>query len=194
MAEKEEFTPQWSERQLEAGQYVWTIYVKNCVFRESVSNGEQKPYAQLDVIVEDPPDGPEDPHTGTEFSFRVYLNPRAQGWALYFLKKFAYNETLLANPAAPKLLRKEIVGLHGKVWVNVAPDDSGMLRFDVRGFDHLGGNELEKRMAGKPKNGQPEVNEATVEVPDSPVVDLEEDIKQATPNLESRVQDALDDL
>jgi hypothetical protein len=193
MAEREEFQPQWSEKQVEVGMHIWTVYLKNCLFRESVKEGETKPYMLLDAIVEDPPNGQPDPHTGTEFNFRIYLNPRAQSWCLYFLKKFGYPEELLAS-GKPTIRRNEVAGLHGKVLVNVAPDESGMLRFDVKGFDHLGGDELEKRLAGKPKNGQPEVNEATVEVPDSPVVDLEEDIKQATPNLESQAQDALDDL
>jgi hypothetical protein len=195
MAEKEEFTPAWGDSKAMApGQYVWTVYLKSCFFRESVKDGETKPYMQIAAIVEDPPDGVEEPYNGTDFNFRVYMNPTAQGWCLYFLKKFGYNEALLANPGKPIIKRAEVAGLHGKVLVNVTSDEQGMLRFDVNGFDHLGGDDLEKRAAKKNgTRGPAEATMDTVEVPDDPVIDLEQDVKQPTPNLES-TKDSLDDL
>lgn len=194
MAEKEEFTPQWSEKQIQPGQYIWSVYLKSCLFRESATNGEVKPFMQLAAIVEDPPDGPEDPYTGTEVDFRIYMHAKSQGWCLYFLKKFGYSEALLANPGRPIIRRAEVAGLHGKILVNVAPDDQGLLRFDVKGFGRLGENELEERLAKK-SGAAHEAAEAsmdTVEVAE--VIDLEADVRaEATPNLEMR-SDVLDEL
>lgn len=197
MAEKEEFTPQWGEKQVVAGEYIWTVYLKSCFFRESIKDGETKPYMQIAAIVEDPPDGPEEPFNGTDFNFRVYMNPTAQGWCLYFLKKFGYNEALLANPGKPIIKRAEIAGLHGKVLVKVTEDtQGGMLRFDVNGFDHVGGTDLEQRQQKKNGAAARSTDEHamdTVEVPDNPI-DLEADIKgQVDSNVEA-ANNALDDL
>jgi hypothetical protein len=191
MAEREEYTPQWGENTVVAGQYVWTVYLKSCVFRESVKDGEKKAYMQISAIVEDPPDGPEEPLNGTDFSFRVYMNQKAQGWCLYFLKKFGYKPELLGDGSRPPIIKRaEVAGLHGKVLVNVTAGDQGMLQFDVNGFDSLGGDELEKRLAAKRNGAGPaqEKQEATLPAADNQVTDLEADVKQTA------VPDSLDDL
>lgn len=199
MAEKEEYSPDWGDsKQVVAGEYIWTVYIKSCSFKESVSNGESKPYMLIGAIVEDPPDGPEEPMNGVDFDFRIYLNPKSAWKCIWFLKKFDYPLQYLANESKPVLKRQEIMGLHGKVLVKVEAGETGYLNFYVNGFDHVGGVELEEKRAKKNNQQAPADATGTIEPPEN-VIDLEADVPK-TPNLESNVEaanaalDALDDL
>src|SRR5208337_149461 len=74
--------------------------------------------------------------TGFEFDDRVYISKKA-----------------------------EIEGLRGKVLVEVSVDNFGMLKAEVKKFDHLGGDEIEKEL-GKQVGSQEEL-------PLSPATDAE---------------------
>lgn len=194
MTEKEEFQPQWGNtKQVTPGEFIWTVYVKSCVFKEGVSGGESKPYMVIEVIVEDPPDGPEEPFNGTVFDFRVYLNPKSAWKCLWFLKKFDYPTQLLADENRPIIRKKEVVGLHGKVLVKIEQTDSGYLNFYANGFDHVGGTDLEQRQQKKNGAQQPSDTRTidTVEAPEN-FIDLEQDVK-SDPIIEA-TNNALDDL
>lgn len=181
MAERDEFTPKWDGPRFVPGTFIWTVYVKACVFREGVSQSETRPYMDIRVLVEDPPDGPEEPMNGAEMDFKIWLHQKAAGWCLYFLKKFDYPAEMLADEHRPIIRRQEVVGLHGKVLVNVKEGENGFLLYDVKGFDHLSGNELEKRVASK-ANGTPR-EEASVNTMDitETAIDLQADLKSSPP-------------
>jgi hypothetical protein len=86
-----------------------------------------------------------------------------------------------------------VAGLYGKVWVNVTTDDQGMLRYDVKGFDAVGGDDLEKRLAKQGGTGPAEAALAGggIDAPEQ-VIDLQADV-QGSPNMDSE-PDAIEDL
>lgn len=199
MAERDEFKPDWGGPKVKEGMFIWCVFIKSCVFKESVSGGESKPYMLISVIVGDPP-GAKDPMAGIEFEFRIYLHQKSAGWCIYFLRKFGYPDELLKDEDHPIIRRKEVAGLWGKVLVNVKQNEA-YLNFDVKGFARLHGDDsLEKRlntMSGASGAANHSHEETSFEAPDSPAVDLEADVKaaSATPNLESpATQDSLDEM
>lgn len=193
MAEQEEYKPEWSGKEVSAGTYIWTVFINDCLFREQNKDGEKKPYMQIEAVVVPPTKDAVEPMAGTEFGFRVYMNPKAKGWCVYFLKKFGYDEALMKDAQKPIIRRNAVAGLYGKVLVNVTTDDQGMLRYDVKGFDHVGGDDLEKKLAKTNGGGPAEaaLSGGGIDAPEQ-VIDLQADV-QGTPNMDSE-PDAIEDL
>ena len=77
----------------------------------------------------------------------------------------------MLDSGQPTLKRREIEGLHGKVHVEVEVDEHGFLRFNAKGFDRIGGTELEDRLAKQ--RGVPI---------GTPEVDIMADVKGDNPN------------
>jgi hypothetical protein len=117
------------------GVYIWTVAVERAEHRDKE---REKPYILLGCKII------EDEYAGFAFDYRLYINPKARNWALYFLRKFDYASDLCD---AGTIRLPKIIGLTGKMLVEVGHWDSGKIRIDSRAFDHLGGNELEERLA-----------------------------------------------
>ena len=156
MAEMDEFTPKdWAEVKIEPGKYPFVVEVKRCTFRDT---DKEKPFMVIVFIVL------EGDKAGFEFRTSVYISKKAEWRARYFLKKFDYDPALLEQQ--PPLLKKaKIEGLRGKVLVEVSVDNFGMIKAEVKKFDHLGGDEIEKEL-GKQVGSQEEL-------PLSPATDAE---------------------
>ena len=157
----DEFKPKWSDPIVEPGSYIWVVFVKSCEFRDLE---REKPYMRIEAMVE------EGDHAGFLFEWRVYVHAKSRSWATWFLKRFGYPEELL-DSGQPTLKRREIEGLHGKVHVEVEVDEHGFLRFNAKGFDRIGGTELEDRLAKQ--RGVPI---------GTPEVDIMADVKGDNPN------------
>jgi hypothetical protein len=147
MAEMDEFTPKdWAEVKLDPGKYCFSVEVKHCTFRDT---DKEKPFMVIVFIVL------EGEKVGFEFDDRVYISKKAEWRARYFLKKFDYDAVLLERQ--PPLLQKaKIEGLRGKVLVEIAVDNFGMLKTEVKKFDHINGDEIEKEL-GKQVGSQEEL-------------------------------------
>ena len=142
---------------LKARTYIWVVFVKSCEFRDLE---REKPYMRIEAMVE------EGDHAGFGLDFRIYVHAKSRSWATWFLKRFGYPEELL-DSGQPTLRRREIEGLHGKVHVEVEVDGRGFLRFNAKGFDRIGGTELEDRLAKQQK----------VTIGTTPEVDIMADVK-----------------
>jgi hypothetical protein len=138
MAEMDEFRPNsWTPVEIQEGKYVFSVRVKKCTFRDV---DKDKPYMQVVFLVLG---GDKD---GLEIDTRIYISKAAEWRARYFLKKFDYPAELLEQQ--PPILRKaQIEGLEGKILVEYASDNYDMLRADVKKFDHINGDDIEKEMA-----------------------------------------------
>jgi hypothetical protein len=147
MAEMDEFTPKdWVDVKIEPGKYGWTVEVKKCTFRNT---DKEKPFMKIGFVVL------EGDKAGFEFDDDVYITKKAEWRVRYFLKKFDYDPVLLERQ--PPLLQKaKIEGLRGKVLVEISTDNFGMLKTEVKKFDHLGGDEIEKEL-GKTSGSQEEL-------------------------------------
>jgi hypothetical protein len=161
MTEQDDFIPPWLDQkpqELTPGTYVWSVSVSTAKFQDQE---REKPYVKIDLDIMG------GPFTGYKFPFRLYLTKAARGWAMYFLRKFEY-PTELIECAQPVIRASAIVGLTGKVWVEVADSELG-LQFNVKGFERNNETELEDKLTPK----QEIVLEST-----EPIVDLEADIKK----------------
>jgi hypothetical protein len=138
MAEMDEFRPNsWTPVEIKEGKYVFSVKVKKCTFRDT---DKEKPYMQVVFLVMG---GDKD---GLEIDTRIYISKAAEWRARYFLKKFDYPADLLEQQ--PPILRKaKIEGLEGKILVEFALDNFDMLKADVKKFDHINGDDIEKEMA-----------------------------------------------
>lgn len=138
MAEMDEFRPKdWVPIEIEPGKYVLQVEVKKCTFKDTE---KEKAYMQIVFIVIG------DDKKGFEFDERVYISKKAEWRARYFLKKFDYPTELLEQQ--PPILKKaKIEGLSGKILAEATMDNFGMLKIEVKKFDHINGDEIEKELA-----------------------------------------------
>ena len=138
MAEMDEFRPKdWVPIEIQPGKYVLAVEVKKCTFRDTE---KEKAYMQIVFKVI------EGDKLGFEFDERVYISKKAEWRARYFLKKFDYPAELLEQQP-PSLKRTKIEGLQGKVLAEANVDNFGMLKIEVKKFDHIAGNEIEAELA-----------------------------------------------
>ena len=164
--EREEYSPNWDDEQkMDPGTYIWSVHIAGAAFKDTERD---KPYVKLDCVVF------EGDNLGYKFSFRLYATKAARNWATYFLKKFGYPEELLtAEP--PRLVRKSLEGLEGKILVEITDSDHGLM-IDAKGFDRLTGQELEQKLLPK--------EEALLvgpEAPQEPSIDVFADVAQEQP-------------
>jgi hypothetical protein len=193
----EEFCPQdWQDENLEAGLYVWTIFIESAKLKDVSTS---KPYLLLGAVVEEFPAGSMDPdgnlietvNVGLRFDLRIYLSQKSRVWARYFLSKFGYPELLLK--AEPPIIRSsEVQGLHGEVLIEVSFTETMMLRTDAKGFDTVGGT---KDLFARRKALIAKKLEASGEAPveEAPAKDLEEDVRQSAPPAASEPMQTVDD-
>lgn len=139
MAEMDEFRPKtWNPIEIKPGKYVFETEVKRCTFRDTE---KEKPFMQIVFLVLN-----DNEYHGLEIDSRVYISKAAEWRARYFLKKFDYPAELLEQQ--PPILKKaNIEGLKGKILVEFEMDNFDMLKADVKQFDHLNGDEIEKKLA-----------------------------------------------
>lgn len=158
------------------GWYIWELTVTSCEWRDKNTD---KPYMLVGAVVDD---GGE---AGFSFDFRIYYHLQAERWCKYFLKKFDYPEKYIEKDK-PELNRGAIKGLRGKVLVEMREWDGRygiVVTPDVKGFDHIGGDQLEDRLE---KIRQKDEDSQSPEV-DEPEIDLDADIGHVS-------LDSLDDV
>ena len=177
MAEMEEYTPSWDQGpQLDKGDYIWIVNVKKCTFRDI---DKDKPFMVVEFVVS------EGPQKDFEFDNRIYINKKAEWRVRWFLKKFDYPEKYLES-AAPVLKKSVIEGLRGKVHVEMGEDNYGMLKADIKGFDHPNGTELEEKLAKKKgSEEQLPLRPASDSEPALPAKDVLDDVQGANDALDS---------
>jgi hypothetical protein len=171
MAEMDEFRPNaWTPVEMTEGRYVFSVKVKKCTFRDTEKD---KPYMQIIFLVLG---GDKD---GLEIDTRVYISKAAEWRARYFLKKFDYPAELLEQQ--PPILRKgQIEGLEGKVLVEYTVDNYDMLKADIKKFDHVNGDDIEKEMAKQAgKQEELPLGSGTDAEPQR-TIDLNADVQQTT--------------
>jgi len=138
MAEMDEFRPKdWVPIEIKPGKYAFCVEVKKCSFKDTE---KEKAYMQIAFIVID------GEMKGFEFDERVYISKKAEWRARYFLKKFDYPADLLEQQP-PTLRKAKIEGLQGKILADASVDNFGMLKIEVKKFDHIGGTEIEDELA-----------------------------------------------
>lgn len=170
----DEFTPNWDAEAVDdpaCGSYVWPVTIWQAELPPA--NTGKKPYIKLFYIV-----------NGGQFdqfknSFRIYINPEAKVWALWFLKKFNYPEELLTGKQ-PVIRRTAFNGLTGKILVEVFEDPQYGKKFEVKGFSRLDELDLEKKVAPPEETIEPSIDinadaeEADLSFLDEPVPAQEE--------------------
>lgn len=162
----DEYTPNWEQgtEEIPTGTYFWEILVWDV---ELPKQEMEKPYVKMFYKVLTEP-----PAEGYKNSFRLYITPAAKNWALWCLRKFGYPEELLG--ASPILRKSALIGLRGKIQVEVYPDALGQ-RYDVKGFERIGEMELEDRLKRS--------EEVPLPQDDVPVIDINADAMPADEDL-----------
>lgn len=139
------------------GWHLWIVCVESAEYQNV---GYEKPYLDVRSIVVSAD------YTGLPVPFRVYLHPKAHGWARYFAGKFSHDKELLA---AGTFRKSEVVGKEGMLLVLVS-SETGQTEFDIRGFGRAEGDpELERRYF-RMRGQQPQAEES---------VDVYEDLRGA---------------
>lgn len=174
MTEMQEFNPGWEGMTIKPGRYIFQVAVKTCLFRDTE---KEKPYMQITFKV----------LTGTQKGFdfenRIYISKKAEWRVRFFLKKFDYPAQLL-EATSPILKKPAIEGLQGKVLAIFEEDNYGMLKCDVKAFDHLEGTEIEEKEAKIADNAEQLQLPATDGEPALPARDVMADVKQNPPNVD----------
>lgn len=161
----DEYTPNWDDgpNEIPTGTYFWEIQV----WEVELPNPEVvKPYIKMFYRIAS------GPQQGIKNSFRLYITPAAKNWALWCLRKFGYPEELLG--ASPVIRKSALLGLAGKIQVEVYMDDRG-LQYDVKGFERLGETELEDRLKRREEVALPRDEEPVIDI-NADVVATDEDL------------------
>ena len=167
--QQDDFQPDWGGIEVKPGKYILEVQVKTVIFRDV---DKEKPFMSVTFLTID------GDKKGFEFENRVYVNKKAEWRTRYFLKKFDYPVELMEGDA-PVLRKKQIEGLQGKVLVDFTEDNYGMLRPDVKAFDHINGQELEEKMAKeRGTEDQMALGATTDAEPSAPAIDVNADVRQ----------------
>jgi hypothetical protein len=172
----EEFTPgDWGGAvDIKPGKYIFPLKVKSLSFRDT---DKEKAYMLVVFIVID------GEHKGFEFDQRIYISKKAEWRARYFLKKFDYPEEYLGSES-PVLKKSVIEGLEGKALVEFEEDNYGMLKPDMKKFDHINGSEIEEYMAKQSlseSGDQTTFGGATTDAEPTKAIDVNADVKDQPP-------------
>jgi hypothetical protein len=169
MADTEDFQPDWGGIEVKPGKYILEVQVKTVIFRDV---DKEKPFMSVTFLTID------GDKKGFEFENRVYVNKKAEWRTRYFLKKFDYPVELLEGDT-PVLRKKQIEGLQGKVLVDFTEDNYGMLRPDVKAFDHINGTELEEKLAKeRAAEDQLPLTGAGTDAEPTTAIDVNADVRQ----------------
>jgi hypothetical protein len=160
------------------GWYIWAVRVMGVDFYDAKTD---KPYAELKLTVEETEARPS-AFAGFTFTYRLYINPKAEGWARWMLRKFEYPEELLKEKA-PVLSKKKLIGLSGEMLVEVAVNQTNnYLAFDGKGFQRNGEKELDKKL---PENAERESGDEA----EGPTVDINADDAGTTEDVNAQLSD-----
>lgn len=170
MAELDEFNPTWNpgDLNMEAGEHVLQVEVKRCSFFDT---SKEKPYMAIVYVVIG------ENKKGFEFEDRVYVSKKAEWRARWFLKKFEYPQEYL-DKESPTLKKAVIEGLRGKVLAVATIDNVGMLKIEVKKFDHLNGDEIEKELTKKNGTAEQIPFNATSDAEPTRAIDVNADVRE----------------
>lgn len=155
------------------GFHIFALRVLSGEWKDTQS---EKPYANLQFVVESTKFRKSE-YAGFKFYVRQYVTEKSESMVRYFLMKFDYPEELLKDQR-PELSMKKIIGLSGEAIVEIAEDNMGMLRFNLRGYGHHGEEGIEdkvaKIMAADAKKAEGEAARQP-----EPERDVNDDVRQA---------------
>lgn len=165
----------------EIGWYIWEITLTSCEWQDKNTD---KPYMLIGAVVDSGEFDCEE--AGYSFDFHIYYHLKSERWCKYFLKKFDYPDEYM-DKDKPELNRMAIKKLRGKVLVEIREFDGRygpIISPNVKGFDHIGGDDLEGRLEKIKKKD----DESQWPAVDEPEINLDADIGPSSLDILDQVE------